>query len=200
MITLADAKARLGITGAAQDAVITSLIDAAFLVAEAYCRRRFLLRTETETYKNFRGRALPLTRYPVVSVVSVTDNGSALGASDWDVIRGIGIIEFGHYINARTVTVQYQGGYDPTNFPADLALALWGIFDGLWAITPGAGVAAGSGAAVSGGMKSFSIPGVISVNYDASGSASSANTGAGAGAAIPPLAMSILNLYRREQA
>ena len=199
MITLADAKIRLNISSTAQDAVIQGVLDAAILIAEGYCRRRFLLRSETETFRYFRGRALPLTRYPIVSVTTLLDDGAA--SSEWEPIRGIGLIEFNRFVNARTITVVYTGGYDAATFPADLAMAIWSIFDGLWAQTPGGGIAAGGVAASGGGLKSFSIPGVISINYDQSGAASAAGVaGAGAGAVIPPLAHSILNLYRREQA
>lgn len=199
MITLADAKVRLNIASTAQDAVIQGVLDAAILIAEGYCRRRFLLRNETETFRYFRGRTLPLTRYPIVSVTALLDDGQA--STGWEPIRGIGVIEFSQFVNARTITVSYTGGYDAATFPMDLALAIWSIFDVLWAQTPGGGIAAGGVAASSGGMKSFSIPGVISINYDASGAASaSAAGGAGAAAVIPPLAHSILNLYRREQA
>jgi hypothetical protein len=62
-------------------------------------------------------------------------------------------------------------------------------------------VAAGGGGASAGGMKSFSIPGVIAIDYGNASASAGAGAGAGAGGAhIPPLAMSILDLYRREQA
>jgi hypothetical protein len=200
MISVADAKARLGIaTGnTAQDAVISAVFAAALSIAEAYCRRRFILKNEMEVFHHFGGRALPLARYPIHTVESVqTGTGSTVV---FEVARGLGQLEFGGMVRADRLTVKYAGGYDGTNFPADLELALWTIFDYLWAQTPGGGVAAGS-VAGAGAMKSFSIPGVLSIDYGNASASAGAGAGAGAGGAhIPPLAVSILDLYRREQA
>jgi len=203
VLTLTEAKVRLGILPAntAQDATITAVAGAALAIAEAYCRRKFALKAEVETFHHFRGRTLPLARYPIRSVTTVVSStGASLQHED---ARGLGHIEFAGMVYAERLTVNYTGGFDPAAPPADLWLALWTIFDYLWAQTPGGGVAAGGGGGgvSAGGMKSFSIPGVISINYDES---TKGNTSGGAhissGATMPPLAMSILDLYRREQA
>ena len=201
MLTLTEAKVRLGILPAntAQDATITAVAGAALAIAEAYCRRKFALKAEVETFHHFRGRTLPLARYPIRSVTTVVSStGASLQHED---ARGLGHIEFAGMVYAERLTVNYTGGFDPAAPPADLWLALWTIFDYLWAQTPGGGVAAGGGGASAGGMKSFSIPGVIAIDYGNASASAGAGAGAGAGGAhIPPLAMSILDLYRREQA
>ena len=175
------------------------MAGAALAIAEAYCRRKFALKAEVETFHHFRGRTLPLARYPIRSVTTVVSStGASLQHED---ARGLGHIEFAGMVYAERLTVNYTGGFDPAAPPADLWLALWTIFDYLWAQTPGGGVAAGGGGASAGGMKSFSIPGVIAIDYGNASASAGAGAGAGAGGAhIPPLAMSILDLYRREQA
>ena len=201
MLTLTEAKARLGIlpTNTAQDATITAVAGAALAIAEAYCRRKFALKAEVETFHHFRGRALPLARYPIRSVTSVR-SGAGMDLKHEDA-RGLGQIELDGMVYVDRLTVEYTGGFDPAAPPADLWLALWTIFDYLWAQTPGGGVAAGGGGASAGAMKSFSIPGVLSIDYGNASASAGAGAGAGAGGAhIPPLAMSILDLYRREQA
>jgi hypothetical protein len=202
MLSVAEAKVRLGILPAntAQDATITAVAGAALAIAEAYCRRKFALKAEVETFHHFRGRTLPLARYPIRSVTSVR-SGAGMDLKHEDA-RGLGQIELDGMVYVDRLTVEYTGGFDPAAPPADLWLALWTIFDYLWAQTPGGGIAAGGGGGASAGaMKSFSIPGVLSIDYGNASASAGAGAGAGAGGAhIPPLAVSILDLYRREQA
>jgi hypothetical protein len=201
MFDLVAAKARLNITDNLKDAQVMAILGSTLLWAESYCRRKFTVSQQTETFNYFAGSSFPLLRYPVRTVASVRVNGNVV--SDYALIRQIGLVEIQPGFGARKVEIDYVGGYPPDEFPADLELALWAIFDYLWAQTPGAGIAAGGGGGgvSAGGMKSFSSPGVISINYDES---TKGNTSGGAhissGAMMPPLAMTILDLYRRELA
>jgi hypothetical protein len=198
MFDLVTAKARLNITDNLKDAHGMAILGASLVWAENYCRRKFTISQQSETFNYFVGSTFPLLRYPVRTVAAVRVNGNVV--NDYALMRQIGQVEIQPGFGARKVEIDYVGGYPPDEFPADLELALWTIFDYLWAQTPGGGVAAGS-VAGAGAMKSFSIPGVLSIDYGNASASAGAGAGAGAGGAhIPPLAMSILDLYRREQA
>ncbi len=200
MLTLTEAKVRLGILPAntAQDATITAVAGAALAIAEAYCRRKFALKAEVETFHHFRGRTLPLARYPIRSVTSVR-SGAGMDLKHEDA-RGLGQIELDGMVYVDRLTVEYIGGFDPAAPPADLWLALWTIFDYLWAQTPGGGVAAGgSSGASAGGISKVAITGVGSIEYATGGGGSSVGAASGGGVmSALPLAAGILDLYRRE--
>lgn len=84
---LSNVKAELGLTITAEDANIETWIDQASAACAAYCNRVFGLETVTETYRNrfnfiYRHEGaiekIILVRVPVVSVISIVEDGTAL--------------------------------------------------------------------------------------------------------------------------
>jgi hypothetical protein len=196
MFDLVTAKARLNITDNLKDAHGMAILGASLVWAENYCRRKFTISQQSETFNYFVGSTFPLLRYPVRTVAAVRVNGNVV--NDYALMRQIGQVEIQPGFGARKVEIDYVGGYPPDEFPADLELALWTIFDYLWAQTPGGGVAAGS-VAGAGGISKVAITGVGSIEYATGGGGSSVGAASGGGVmSALPLAAGILDLYRRE--
>lgn len=95
---LATVKAELGITDRASDTVLRSYIKQASDVIAEFCNRVFALETVTEAFRighdfheGFSHSPYPMSfeltlkRYPVVSIVSVTENGIALTSDQYEV-------------------------------------------------------------------------------------------------------------------
>lgn len=186
MFDLATAKTRLGIVGAAQDALLSATINAVISIAERYCDRKFLYAAETVKFYDFHGHMLFLPRYPIVSVLP-----SSTGLPTTNHVHGrLGVIEL-HGINyIEAASIDYVGGYQV--LPEDLELALWLMFDALWPSMSGGG----AGAAGGGAVKAIRSNGA-SIEYDTSGGAVSGLASSNA-AGLPVGAMSILDTYRRE--
>lgn len=108
LTTLATVKAELGLTGSAEnDSVLERLINAASDAAERYCRRSFSRATVTdERVKGFARPRLMLARTPVVSVTSITINGSTVDSA-------------GYYIESAEAGIVYRkAGWQSTALPA----------------------------------------------------------------------------------
>lgn len=152
IISLSDAKAALGITGTARDAQITALLAGVSAMIETYAGRAFSQAAVTEYH--FGGVAsLPLRRYPVASIATVTDEltGSVVDSSGYEVQASTGLLrrlpwgsvwEGGHpaspfdrrfpapeAANARRWKVAYTGG--PVAAPADVQLAAFEVLGGM---------------------------------------------------------------------
>lgn len=94
LATLADVKAELGITDGGQDVLIKRYISAASMAVEQFCNRRFAVETVTDEvwpdqeFYSFQVagslRNVQLSRWPVVSVGAVTENGETLTEADGD--------------------------------------------------------------------------------------------------------------------
>lgn len=175
MFDLATAKARLGITDTSKDTVVAGALSASLGIAERFCDRRLAFATETANFYNFLGDTLFLPRYPIEAVISST------GLPDFQVHHRLGILELDSIISAPTVTVSYSGGYRV--YPADLELALWGIFDQVYPAVTGT---------TPDDVESVSIPDVGTIKYRASTSAL-----AGVNANVLGTFASILETYRR---
>lgn len=125
--TLAQVKEWLGITGAADDALLTRMLDAATASMERYMARTILSASYTETRSGTGGNALTLRNRPISAVSSVTVNGTAWAASDG---RSTGYVFDGETLFAignifarasQNVVVTYTAGY--ATVPADLEQA-----------------------------------------------------------------------------
>jgi hypothetical protein len=201
---LATAKARTGIQPVdySKDVLLQSALDAALGIAEQYCDRKFLDGDEVETLTPVHLGVLSLHRYPVATVTSITlaHNGIALLSTDWHVGKNSGLVYVDGLPASHEVTVTYHGGYN--TLPADLELALFLVFDAVWAVTPGGGKTAGAGSVgATGAIKSVSTPDVGSVSYyDPTQSAAAASAKTGAGMFLTFDAMSLLAPYRRMEA
>jgi hypothetical protein len=125
LITLADAKTELGVTGTSQDAAILARITRASKVITEHCNRQFALASAEETFvfgHHWRHQhhshharheqALVLTLYPVVEIASISLDGIDLDASAFDVQPEEGmirLIDCGRW-HGRVI-VSYTGGY-----------------------------------------------------------------------------------------
>lgn len=192
MFDIGTAKTRLGITGTAQDALLTTALNAALAVAEQYCDRRFLYKRDTVAFYDAKNRALILSRYPIDTINSITSkaSGAAVDSSGYHVHHWNGMIYFHGAPFFDEIQIDYTGGYQ--TLPADLELALWLILDTLWPSLSGSGAAAAGGGAI----KAIRSNGA-SVEYDTSGNAGGGIASASA-SGMPVGAMSILHFYRRE--
>ena len=196
---LAGAKARLQIADTSKDTLIGSILNAAKSIAENYCDRKFDYAAESATFTHPQGNTLSLPRYPLNSIVSVTrgDNKTPEATSAYHWIAGTGQIVFDHYLAAaHKITVSYTGGYN--TLPDDLLIALWRIFDTLWADTPGGGATIGAGAVGGQAINSITIPDVGTIRYESSG-ASGASASGSAGGLIDNVTAALLSFYRREK-
>jgi len=167
-------------------------LDTALALAETYCNRHFMYKAvELETFSYPFAQGLQLTRYPLESVASVTPVGqTAIGTDTYQAVLKTGQIKSLGWLSAKQIDVVYAGGYKV--LPADLELALWMIFDEVWASMPGGG--AGTSAAGN-GIESITIPDVGTIRFGKDGAAGAAG---GGGGVLPLSSTTILNLYRLE--
>ena len=190
---LNDAKTRKGIlpADATKDAILQVALDTALALAETYCNRRFMYASETATFHYPYSQSLQLNRYPLEQVVGIVPVGQvAIGGDQYQVILGAGQIKSLGWLSAKQIDVTYAGGYKV--LPADLELALWMIFDQVWATLPGGG--AGTSAAGQ-GIESITIPDVGTIRFGSGGASGAAG---GASGVLPLSSTTILNLYRLE--
>lgn len=118
LVTVATARGALGILDQTQDEVLQGFVSRASAVIAGYCKRVFAVETVTEQFRLDRLQEdLLLSRYPVVEIVSVVENGATLTAgTDYEVDADKGIVT--RLYNDRAawwpmckVTVVYRAGY-----------------------------------------------------------------------------------------
>lgn len=119
LTTVAAVKAELGISDDAQDQRIGDLIDQYSAAIVGWCGRPFALETVRETlFERVRTNGLMLARWPVVSVASVTANGTTLDPADYLADTQTGILYrrsatfCGHFWPAGEAVVTYVSGYN----------------------------------------------------------------------------------------
>ena len=191
MFDLKNAKDRLGIPSAdtTKDAYITASIEASIAVAENYCKRYFMEKLETVEYVWVNAYTIQLLRYPVQSVHTLQVSGNSV--PKYEVNKEAGLIIFNGRVSDKNIHIHVDAGY--AVLPSDLELALWSIFDGVYAQ-----VSSGGGGASTDGIDSVSITGVGTIRYKASGAAAAMAVKPGAGGAIPMLALNLLDNYKLE--
>ena len=189
MFDLATAKTRLNITGTTQDVLLQTGLDTAIAIAENYCKRQFKYAAEVAHYYYTDAGVLFVSRYPIEQVQSVVSAKNTKTLTDYKVNKSAGMIMFKGYAVGEQIDITYAGGYK--TLPADLELALWLIFDGVWKSLNSSG-----GSVSSGGIASISVPDVGTIRYD-TGSSSSGNTNAGL---IPATGIAILDNYIAQRA
>lgn len=122
LTVLATVKAELGITGTSEDTNLARWIRGASSAIATYCRRVFAQETVRETFRLRRGHhwacepVLPLKRYPIASITSVTEDGTALTTDQYEVEPESGLLYrlcdgLRREWTAATVVVVYTGGY-----------------------------------------------------------------------------------------
>lgn len=131
VLTLADAKRHLNISGGGHDIELQAVIDA----AEAAIAERCGPLTSVEQTERIRGggTGLTLRETPVVSITSVTPvGGSAVDLDNLDVDETAGVIEWGS--GARWPVGRYDVVYQAgrATCPDDLLLAVRELVRHLW--------------------------------------------------------------------
>lgn len=154
LVTLAEAKTALGITGSSQDAKLEALINAATEQIEGFCQNAFVQREFEEFHtggvngRRGRARLIELRRYPIVSVGSITDDsGETVEEEDFLVWPERGFLE---HVYRWPVPMRERGGtgrwrivYTAGRFAttadvsADLKEAVFGLLRFWRAHTPG---------------------------------------------------------------
>lgn len=136
VLTLAQAKAHLNVTGGQQDVEVQSMIAA----AEAAIAKRCGPLSSTSTTVRVAGGSpelvLPVT--PAVSLTSVTPvDGSALTLSDLYLDTGAGLVTYnsGAGFSSRLYDVVYNAGR--TTVPDDLLMAVKELVRHMWATQRG---------------------------------------------------------------
>lgn len=122
LVTLADTKSWLGITGTDEDTTLTALIAAASVAVSNYCNRELESATVTEDYEGTGSRMIFARRWPITSITSVTlpdlSRTATVRYSGRAVIRTDGE----KFPYKEWVQMTYTGGY--TTAPADLQQAV----------------------------------------------------------------------------
>lgn len=128
LIDVAIVRAVLGIDGPGEDDALTGYIKRASDVIARHCKRTFAVETVSEQFRLDRLQEdLLLSRYPVVAVTSIVENGTTLSdGTDYEVDAAKGIVTRLYNDRAawwpmRKVTVVYCAGY---TLPADAPEAL----------------------------------------------------------------------------
>lgn len=134
MLTTVDTlKAELSISGSDQDTALEALINQASAAIESYCGRQFQDRTVTDTFRNrSRREAVILSVIPVTDINTVTESGTVLEASDYELesARSGLLLRLDSNDNltcwaAAKIVIEYNAGYvlpgvDGANLPADI--------------------------------------------------------------------------------
>lgn len=185
-------RVRLGLapTDTSRDDEITRASGTAMALMELYCDRKFPVADETEIFAHLEGSNIQLRRYPIITVTGIRDaNGQEVTA--YHVSRERGIIRLDGYRNFHEVTVEYSGGYLLDEFPADLAMAFYTLFDTQVA------TGGGGGGLAAGAIQSVTLDDVGTVRYATGAAAEAAASGQ---TFLDPITASILDLYRRRHA
>ena len=188
---LETAKNRLNITDASKDDEIQLALDTALSVAENYCDRKFMF--ESSVVEDFifkTNESFAVERYPIDKInSSENESGQAVTDNLYTIDQDAGLVRFAKGCPNQSFKVNYDGGYKV--LPLDIELALWSIFDKIWAMTQ----SSTGGGVVVGGIESVAITGVGSVKYS---SGSSGDDAIGSdNSLISSMAYSVLKKYVR---
>lgn len=137
LVSLNDAKAHLGVTGTDSDAVITSLIASSSAAVTSFIGRPLLAGEYRETFRLIHlERVLTLSRWPVVSVASITEGDDTLAVTDYEISADEGLL---HRLTAKgryqcwaneVTVVTYEAGY--AEAPADVQAATMSLIADAW--------------------------------------------------------------------
>jgi len=166
--TIERAREVAGIADDTYDDALQLTMDIILAEAEGKLERGLLLMEVTEDFFDLDYCRLYLPRYPVVEVASPT-------VTRLNKVRGW-IEGWGSAVVNCKLTVQWTGGYDPAELPADLEAALWGAFLARWNnVDPDTGglIASSVAAQGTGEVKSLTVFDAYKVDYDIGGSGAS---------------------------
>jgi hypothetical protein len=127
LISLADLKAALGITGTSEDVALQAAITFQSRIIAEYCDRRFGRAEAFETFRFDPGEILPARNALVLKLYPVAEIIELAGTTDgyeFDPVSGrLWMTNGGCWANVVSVT--YSGGFDlPEQAPARLAKAV----------------------------------------------------------------------------
>ena len=164
---LKSARVRVGLKedDTSKDPQLKSAINAALAVAENYCDRYFVwVDDEVARFYYQASKRYSLKRYPIEEVTEIRDSDGQF--PEYRVHHVLGRIELKQFNYADEIMFTYTAGYRV--FPADLELALWGIFDATFAsidkAMSGEGISGGNAAGY-GDISSINIPDVGTVSF-----------------------------------
>ncbi len=163
---LPNAKARLNIASndTTKDVQVMAAMNASVAIAEAYCDRKFSYKSETATFIHDRFKRIQLKRWPIISVSKIADaNGSEI-TGNYHIHHDHGYLQLHGYSCSDEVKVTYEAGYKV--LPAEIEIALWSIFDTVYASLKGSGAGF---AGATGGISSINVPDVGSISFSQSG-------------------------------
>ena len=127
LTTLAAVKTALGITTGDDDTRISTWITQASKRIETYCNRVFPVEAVSEVFRLDRGLdKLVLGRAPVTAITTVTEDGEAVVAADYELDAGPGFLmrlddDEPTDWPAVKITIVYSAGF--ATIPADIAWA-----------------------------------------------------------------------------
>lgn len=166
------ARIRVGLPAddTSKDKELIASLNASIAIAENYCDRKFMYREEIASFYYSATGKYSLKRYPIDEVVEVVDSDGKF--PEYKVHRALGHVILKNYNFAEELNIRYKGGY--ATLPADLELALWGIFDAAYASINKAmsGNGVGGGTSSLGAISSINIPDVGTVSFNTGASAS----------------------------
>lgn len=123
LVSLADLKTELGITGSTQDAYLGDLLDQTQTTIQSYLKRTLWLETVSEVFRDeeiTNTGPMWLARSPTVTITSVTVDGTLLAGTKYEVDRSNGALyrldDDGDRLywqtgSVRKIVVVYSGGY-----------------------------------------------------------------------------------------
>lgn|SRR5574343_22681 len=194
LVTLADTKTYLGISGNSYDVFLQSQIDLLSEVVENYCGRKFASATYVQTYywQDFVStqNSLSLFHYPASSITSVEIDGVALAVADFRAHLPSGVIYSDQFKNKwDTVEITYVAGF--STIPLTIQTTIYDLV-GQRYNKHTSGVALNFGSDV----QRVSIPGTISIDFDYS---LTTNERSNAFGSILGSSLNALDFYRSER-
>ena len=128
IISLADAKAHLNMTGSADDEELRQMLEAVTYAIERHRNETIPLTTYVEEYSGDPSRAVQLNHQPIQSLVSITRGLNSYNVANWTINKPAGQI-YGQPLNNGDV-VTYRAGYQI--IPAHYVLAAKITLAHLW--------------------------------------------------------------------
>ncbi|RLC00591.1 MAG: hypothetical protein DRH90_18115 [Deltaproteobacteria bacterium] len=180
-------RVRIGLesSDASRDTDIQTASDTALALMAIYCDRYFdELIGGTEIFTHVSGETLGLKRYPVTQIQSMVDSNTN-DVSAYHLGELTGIIHFDVPGRFHELTVVTDAGYAEGEFPDDLMVAYYQIFDQQMLAIETGGQSASN-------IESVTVADVGTVRYG--------STDASSGSYVPPLSQSILDAYKRYEA
>lgn len=198
LVTLADMKTRLNVSGNTFDTFLTEQITLISETIEAYCRRKFLEANYRQTFyrEDYRARTpiYQLYMYPVKEITSFEADGTeTVDAESYRLHKPTGIIKFidKYFSFGDGLVVEYTAGYPYANIPAPIKEAVYTLVGERYNKKV-SGIDLGFGSDV----QSISIPGTISIAYDYSLANNDRSTTFGS---ILGNTLNLLDMYRSER-